>query len=90
MSLASNTVSQAALVTSAGAQTRGTFKRKGLLWPAVYEGILSITVEKHGSKSMGNPGYIASSSQEAGRQKLVFCCLLFKERGTQPQASQAS
>ena len=66
MSLASIIVSQAALVTSAGAQTRGTFKRKGLLWPTVYKGIPSITVEKHGSKSMGNPGHVASSSQEEG------------------------
>lgn len=47
------------------------------------EGIPSIMVEKHGSKSMGNPGYVASSSQEAGRQKLAFCCL-FKKCGTQP------
>lgn len=84
MSLASTVVSQAALVSSAGARTKGTSKRKGLLWPAVDEGILSIMVEKHGSKSMGNPGYVASSSQEAGRQKLAFYCLLFKKRGTQP------
>lgn len=47
------------------------------------EGIPSIMVEKHGSKSMGNPGYVASSSQKAGRQKLAFCCL-FKKCGTQP------
>lgn len=80
MSLASTIVSQ--LVTSAGAQTKGTSKRKDLLWPAVDEGIPSIMVEKHGSKGMGNPGYVASSSQEAGRQKLAFCCL-FKKRGIQ-------
>lgn len=82
---ASIIINQAALVTSAGAQTRGTFKRKGLLWPTVYEGIPSITVEKHGSKSMGNPGYIASSSQEAGRQKLAFCCFLLRNMGPNPE-----
>lgn len=53
MSLASTAVSLAALVSSAGARTKGTSKRKGLLWPAVDEGIPSIMVEKHGSKSMG-------------------------------------